>query len=387
MSPTKKNTPPAPEPAAILICGDMEFEVSQQARTLVNRLCPPENQAFGLEVVEGAVGRAENERGGFDNIEKVGAAMQQVFLGLQTMGFLGGAKVVWLRNPDFLGSILVDIKDWIARLTGMVKAGLPPGVCLVISAPNVDQRSALFRTFQAHGAVHVHRQAEKEYKAIEELLPKVKAWLAESDLAMDRPALDYFLARTGKATRQIRQEIEKMALYFNARHTVTHAEIELLVAPVAEAAMWDYTDAVGRRELPQALDLLHRLYRQEKSVAVPLMLMLERKFRQLLVARLCLDRRWISLQINGKYRNAEWIGGPEATAALAGLGADDIHAWHPYRLALLAEQARNYTEAEIADGQRRILAAHEAVVSGHHAQELLLELLTLQLINKGAQVK
>ena len=83
-----------PEVPVYLLFGGADFLVAGNSRKLVDRIVAPEDQAFGLEIVE--------PEG--DTVADAVQACSQVLQGLQTLGFFGGGKTVWLRDAAFLGS-------------------------------------------------------------------------------------------------------------------------------------------------------------------------------------------------------------------------------------------------------------------------------------------
>src|SRR5437762_12895670 len=73
--------------------GSDEAEVKRAAAELATKLTPPEAGDFGQEVIDGAV----------DNAEQAAARIRSTIEALQTLPFLGDAKLVWLKNANFLG--------------------------------------------------------------------------------------------------------------------------------------------------------------------------------------------------------------------------------------------------------------------------------------------
>src|SRR3984893_13752107 len=75
------------------VVGSDESEVKRVAAELAAKLTPPDAGDFGLEVIDGAA----------DNAEQAAARIRSTIEALQTLPFMGGAKLVWLKNANFLG--------------------------------------------------------------------------------------------------------------------------------------------------------------------------------------------------------------------------------------------------------------------------------------------
>ena len=99
--------------------------------------------------------------------------------------------------------------------------------------------------------------------------------------------------------------------------------------------------------------------------------------------RACLDRGWLQLSGNDTWIKAEWQPKPDVDAAMAALEKDPRKA-NPYRTGQLAQQARNFTPAELQRGLAETVAAHETIISGASAPETILELLLLKLLRPAS---
>lgn len=75
------------------VFGTDEGRVAEEALALFNELKPADGDEFANDVVEGV---ADDAEGAFQICARVVEAVQ-------TVGFFGGAKVVWLKGASFLG--------------------------------------------------------------------------------------------------------------------------------------------------------------------------------------------------------------------------------------------------------------------------------------------
>ncbi len=374
---TKKQTAAATN--FFLIHGEDEFRVKGAAHKRVNELCPPADQAFGLELINGTV----------DNAEGAALALRRCLGALRTPSFLGGGKVVWLQDANFFadtntikGEVIKDARDAFAQ---ELRQGIAAGFTLVISAGKVDGRTAFAKTCKDIATVESFELAEQSYKQE----GPAREWAGEcfrkQGLRVSGDVLKAFLDRAGFDTRQIITEVEKLSVYLGARKDVTAEDVRLLVAPIRESSNWDLPDAVGLRNLPHALEILRQLLFQGEN-AVGLVIALEARWRDLLVLRGCLDRGWLQVSTSGWRSEAHWRNGAEVDEALGGLDKDPRKI-HPFRVVKLVEQAQKYSANELQRALAETILVHEQMVSGSGAAEVLLELLLLKLVRPVARKK
>lgn len=359
--------PPASS-SVILVWGTDEYLVGSKAKELVRQLCPPADQALGLEIVEGAV----------DIIDDAVAAINKTIEAITTVGFFGASKVVWLRDVSFFSEAkpgcFADVKAAVARLAEEIKRGLLDNQKLLISAQKVDRRSAFFKTCQACGTVLDFNLPEKGYQAEQQARETLRHLLHDAGLAASGDALDRMVARAGANTRQLVQEVQKLAAYVGDRKDVTAQDVQEIVSTAREAAGWDLADAVGRRDLAGALRLCRQLVFQ-KEAPVGMLVGLQSRIRELLVFRACLDRRWL----HPGQSSVSWSAPDGALEALPA----NPRAMHPFRAARLAEQAARFSEADLLAHHKLLVETHERMVSSAVPAELLLEFCLIQMLAGG----
>lgn len=335
----KIKDPPAakPGPARIfLVYGSDDLSATRQADEIVNRLCPPEEQAFGLETLS-----PEPDL----NVDGICAVLRNTVEALLTPAFLGGTKTVFLRgapyfNPRTEPGRFESVKTAVTRLVEVLKAGLPEGVSFVALAPAVDKTTAFYKTCKSRGEVHGFDEPEKDREAEADFIPAVEELLAAKELVMTPPVFAAFLDRTGYNRRQVTAEIEKLSLYLGDRRTVAPEDIQLMVAPMRESKFYEFADTFCSGNLAQTLRVMHRMFDQRVS-PVALLVNLQDRLRNLLVMSDCLKRGWARLSGSKNWRKLEWTLPPEGEALLSGLEKDPRKG-KPYAVTMLAAQAARY---------------------------------------------
>ena len=303
---------------------------------------------------------------------------------MRTLGFFGGRKTVWLREATFLGAKKVgaseSVKQGVARLTSEIKAGLPEGVRLVISAPGLDKRSALYKACDARGQVAAFAVADKPWQAEHQARERAAQLFVEEGLKAGPGVLEALVEKAGKDTRQIAQEIGKLSVYLGDRKDVSVDDVRDIVSRSREAMGWDIADAAGARDLTLALTVLRQLSFQNVNPMV-MLTALESRFRELVVFKECLGKKWCAVRQSGNYVKLVWAQDAEMDQALAGFEPDP-RAIHEYRAALLARQARNYSRRELVTAQQLVVETHERIVSRSLRADLQLEFLLLQILGR-----
>lgn len=365
--PTPRDVTSLPASPVYLLFGNDEYLVSTNARKLVDHLCPPAEQAFGLEVIEGQdtalVGAAE-------------AAIQACRQALQTVGFFGGAKTVWFRDVVFFDQARVRdaeaVQAALDPLIASLRAGLGDGVCLVVSARGMDKRSRFYRACKEAGQILEYALPEKTYQLEAHARETAASLFSAQGMEIHPAVLDQFVAKVGADTRQLANEVEKLAVYAGDRRKVDADDIRAVVSASREASSWDLQDALGYRDAAEAFRLVGQLLFQGVT-PLAIVNQLEGRFRELMVLRNCLDRDWCRLEQRGRSQQLTWSVDEEAGRVLSALARDprDIHPW---RAGQLAAQAKKYQRKEILRIQELLAATHDRLVRSSLPPRLTLEL-------------
>jgi DNA polymerase-3 subunit delta len=303
---------------------------------------------------------------------------------VQTLGFFGSRKVVWFRDVGFL----VDnaqgkserVKERIGDLAALIKGGLAPEQVLVVSASKVDKRYAFYKACKAAGEIHEFKAPEKAYLAEQEARSFLREQADTHGLKLTRASAEVFLSRVGTESRQICNEVEKLAIYAGpGAGAVTPEEVTLMTCVSRDVPAWDLVDAFGERDLVRCIEVLRQLlFRKESPVG--LIIALESRIRDLSLYREALDQGWLRLVHHGRGVNAEWGGVPPETEQAFEAFARDPRKAHPFYAGKLAGQAESFTAAQLTNCRDVILDAHRRFFSSAVPQDVLLELALVKML-------
>lgn len=350
--------------SAYLVVGD-EYQVSAKARELVASLVPPEDQALGLETVDGRV----------DNAEQAVLAIRRCIEGVTTIGMFGGRKVIWFRDVNFLSSTAEIVKARLGDLAERVKKGFPEGNLLILSATEADKRFSVYKAFKDKGQIHEFAVPEKDYEIEKFARAKLDGILQAAGVTMTPGAREAFLDKVGGDMRQIANEVEKLAVYAGKKTVIEGADVEAVTCSTRQSLAWDLTDAFGHRDLKKALSVLRRLIGQGES-AIGLIIQLEGRIRDLILYRQALDERWLVLSGRG----ASWGSIPPAGDAALKQFERDPRSTHPYRVGLLAAQAEKHRLPRLINCQRAAMETHEKMILSPVEDDILLELFLIRAL-------
>jgi len=320
-----------------LVYGTDDLSALRKADEIVDRLCPPEDQAFGLETL--------NPESGDKLADNVCAILRNTIEALLTPPFLGGKKTVYLRSAPFFNPMtdpgrFESVKAEVTRLTDLLKKGLPEGIAFVLLTDKIHKSTAFYKTCKSRGEIHSFDEPEKKQEIEKDFKPRVVALLTQAGISMSSSVLGSFLGRTGYSLRQVASEIDKLSLYLGDRKEVTLADIQLMVATVRENKFYEFADMFCQGNLAHTLQLLRQMMEQGES-PVGLVINLQNRLRDCLVMRDCLDRRWVEISRRGNWVNLRWSVPSEGEALLGSLEKDPRKG-NPFAIGILAGQAAHF---------------------------------------------
>ena len=257
----------------------------KRAATALAGELAPEADVFGLEAIDGAL----------DSVDEAVECVQQTIQALLTLPFLGGSKLVWLKNASFLADNVVgrseSVIEALQRLCEVLGSGLPHGVNFLLSAPLADKRRAAFKSLSKLASTQVHDLPDVGYRGGEEaIIEWTAARVHERNLQLDPDAVEILAARVGLGTAQLESELEKLETAFGTARQVTAEEVRLLVPQTREGGIFDLSRAIEKRNLPLALETLDQLFHQRESAIGILLAAIVPTVRNLLLAKDLLTR-------------------------------------------------------------------------------------------------
>ena len=145
----------------LLVHGDDEFGVKQRAQQVYAEWAA-ELGGMDHEIIDAQAGNSGEALKSLDRLRE----------SLQTLPFFGNAKVIWLKNCNFLGTDRTAstqaVNESLAELAGELKAFAWDDVRLLLSAGEVDKRKTFYKTVEKLGRVDGAGPKPKRREPLEE---------------------------------------------------------------------------------------------------------------------------------------------------------------------------------------------------------------------------
>lgn len=249
--------------AFYFVTGSDESDVKKTARALADELAPGAD-AFGLETIDGAI----------EGVDAVVEKIRETRGALLTLPFLGGTKLVWLKNATFLADTISGRSETVISALEMlcdtVEAGLPDGVTFLMSAPEPDKRRTAYKRLTKAGVTKICDKPDLGFRAGEgEIVDWTASRARAKGLKIAHDAVEALAARVGLDSGQLDSELEKLQTAFGQAHPITADDVRGLVPATRESGIFDVGNAISSRNLRLALDTLdHLFYQGERGIGI-----------------------------------------------------------------------------------------------------------------------
>lgn len=361
------------------VIGTDDGRVSEEALALFNDLKPEsEAEEFTNDVVEGVVATAE------EAYQVCARAIEA----LQTIGFFGADKIVWLKGANFLADDRTGgserAKQGVEDLLEVLKAGTGEEVTFLISASAIDKRRGFYKWLQKNAEVAIFDKIDVSKDGWEEevaLLVTTRA--KELGLAFDHEALELFVQMAGEETRQIGNELEKLNLYLGERRTVELEDVRLMVPLSRKGVVWEISRALERRDTVRAIRLVDaQLERGESAIGLMRAAIIP-TVRNLFMVRVLLDAHPDLPLHNGNSFSSALNRLPDGEKAwLPRTKNGSVNAWG---LFFAAGKAGQFTTAEMRHALEAALEADKSLVTTQLDPRMVLHRLVADLTMGGTR--
>ena len=355
------------------VVGSDEAEVKRVAAELAAKLTPPGAGDFGLEVIDGAA----------DNAEQAAARIRSTIEALQTLPFMGGGKLVWLKNANFLGDSPIgraaSVQDALEELSRTITADFGTDVTFLVSAPEVDKRRSFYKSLAKRAELQVFDRLDATRSGWEEEATEVaRAHAKKRKLQFDDDALELFVLLTGSDTRQLDNELDKIDIFLGDARDV-HVDLVRELVPLSRAGViFELSNALAERDLDRALKLVRRLLDQGESAIGILLVAILPTVRNLLLAKDLMERHRLP-RPHAPFQFISTINRlpAEATQHLPRKKDGTINA---YALGIAAQNAHRFQTKQLIDGMQACLEANLKLVTTQLDHELVLTEVVVKLI-------
>jgi len=369
---TKK--PAAVQAAIFLVAGNDEMAVKNRARELAASLTPADAGEFGVETIDAAA----------DNADHAATIIQEATLSLSMTGFLAAEKLVWLKNANFLSDTVLGgsktVIEALEQFGEFLARGLPEGNRLLLSAISPDKRRTFYKSLSKLAQVEVlDKPSGPRFDEDEAARHAATTAARDRKLAFAPDALELFAAFVGSDTRQVLNEVEKIATYINSeRREITAGDVRALVPETRRGIIFELGNCIGRRDLRAASDCLQKLLRQGEEPVGLLYAAITPAVQKLLAAAILIHEH--GLRVPPHY--------PAFQGALERLPAEaqpiiprkKDGTLNAYGFYMSAQEARRFKVSELSDATIACAEATASILSTGSDPALILQQLLVRIL-------
>ena len=362
-----------------LVCGEDDFGVRERAKQVYTQWTT-ELGGSDHEIIDASV----------SNSGEALKVLKKLREALQTLPFFGNAKVVWLKNCNFLGderaASAQDVSSGLGNLADELKAFPWDNVRLLISAGKVDKRKVFYRALDKLGTVETLdglSMDDKNWSNQAEIFARKAVHAREKDISDE--ALAELISRVGPNSAQLNSEIEKVTLYAGERKEIEFADVAAVCSRNKNARAFALGDALGDRDLPTLLrrldEELWEVKLDPKKSEIGLLYGLISKVRAMILLKEMMQEGWIKPEADYARFKAQLERVP------AGRLPEDKRfnplALNPYVLYKALPQARRYTQGELVRAMDLLLQCNQRLVSSQADESLVLQQTLVQIVSNA----
>lgn len=288
-------------------------------------------------------------------IDGVSLSIDHLMAAANAMPFLTDRRLVILSN--FLGRMNnASMRE--KFLTFLEQVPQTTALILVINHPLVsekDKRRGIRHWLQKWAGEQKTPVYEREYRQLhgEEMAVWIQNKASELGGAFSRQAAHVLAEYVQEDPRTASQEIEKLLAYVNYNRPVDPDDVQLLTPIAYEGDVFKMVDAIGMKNGPLALRMLHQLFEEDDPLR--LFGMIVRQFRLLLLTRELLDSGNNEGEITRQLKT------------------------YPFVVRKLLGQVRKFTIENLEEIYVELLGVDEAIKTGKIPAELALDTLITSL--------
>lgn len=218
------------------LVGEESFLVQRSLQKLLSERAPPASRDFNLDTFEGG---------------EVSAS--EVMEGVGTLPVLAPRRVVLIRDAHQLK------KGEMEKLESFLPK-IPETADLILVAEKVDRRLAFWqRVFEIGRA--------KEFRPLyeREIPPWIDEEAASAGYRVSPEAARWMVTALGTGLSLIHSTLEKLYLLKGEQKNISLEDVESSITSFSWKSVFDLAEAVGRKDLPQALKLFRRMFAAGES--------------------------------------------------------------------------------------------------------------------------
>jgi len=334
-----------------LFYGDEPFLIDYYIKALKDLILEGDNDGLNLTVFEGSI----NIDDVIDACETFPVFARRKLVIVKNSGLFFSKSKKNADSPDESDTLEDDAAKSVAEIRMKNKPqdalteyipDIPDTTCLVFIESQADKRLKLYKQVVSYGlALEFNRNKPAE------LVPWVIKGMKSLNKAIDYDAAQYLVAISEPDMYTLRNEIFKLADYAGDRKEITLNDVKLMAIPTIKSVIFDLLDAVAKKDIPQALNILNEII-DLKEPEQKILAMLSKQIGEMLKLKLLMEDGATQTQINQFFQGK-----------------------HPYALKIMTQQVSGLSVEFLRNMLGKCMEAEENYKKGLIEPKLALELL------------
>lgn len=204
--------------------------------------------------------------------------VNNVISDIETPAFGYERKMIIVKNANLMQKKNA-ISDKLSEYLNDADKQILDSIELIIVEDSVE-KNALFNTISKIGMIK-----EFNEQKIGQLITKVKSISAAYGVQIQENVAQYFIECTGTNMEDIINEIRKLIEYAGKGGTIKKEDIDSLTIKKSESVIFDLTDNLGKKNIHEAINVLHDLIYAKEPVQ-KILVMLYNNFKKLYIVQL-----------------------------------------------------------------------------------------------------
>lgn len=204
--------------------------------------------------------------------------VNNVISDIETPAFGYERKMIIVKNANLMQKKNA-ISDKLSEYLNDADKQILDSIELIIVEDSVE-KNALFNTISEIGMIK-----EFNEQKISQLITKVKSISAAYGVQIQENVAQYFIECTGTNMEDIINEIRKLIEYAGKGGTIKKEDIDSLTIKKSESVIFDLTDNLGKKNIHEAINVLHDLIYAKEPVQ-KILVMLYNHFKKLYIVQL-----------------------------------------------------------------------------------------------------
>lgn len=204
--------------------------------------------------------------------------VNNVISDIETPAFGYERKMIIVKNANLMQKKNA-ISDKLSEYLNDADKQILDSIELIIVENSVE-KNALFNTISKIGMIK-----EFNEQKISQLITKVKSISAAYGVQIQENVAQYFIECTGTNMEDIINEIRKLIEYAGKGGTIKKEDIDSLTIKKSESVIFDLTDNLGKKNIHEAINVLHDLIYAKEPVQ-KILVMLYNHFKKLYIVQL-----------------------------------------------------------------------------------------------------